>query len=63
MFIQRAAGIYTKTHKMCTIYDGHSHVERRVYSKDGMDYVRLNGYFFSISELTKDFRYELDIWY
>lgn len=63
MFIQKAAGVYNKTHKMCTVYDGHCHVERRVYEKDGVEYVRLNGYFFSIPELRKDFSYTLDIWY
>lgn len=63
MFIQKAAGVYTKTHKMCTIYDGHAHVERRVYAKEGREYVRLNGYFFAVTELMTDFHYEVDIWY
>lgn len=63
MFIQKAAGIYTKTNKMCTIYDGHTHVERRVYAKEGREYVRLNGYFFAVTELMTDFHYEVNIWY
>ena len=63
MFIQKAAGVYNKTNKMCTIFDGHSHIERRVYEKDGVLYARINGYFFDITSLRLDSNYMVDIWF
>lgn len=41
-----------KTEYAAVIYDGHSHIERRVYEdEDGYRCVRINGWFFRIIDL------------
>lgn len=51
----------TKTKKKATIFDGHSHIERRVYEdKNGFYCVKINGIFFKVIELH---HFDIDIWY
>ena len=51
----------SKTKKMATIYDGHSHIERRVYEdKQGFYCVKINGIFFRVIDLH---HFDVDIWY
>lgn len=53
-----------KTQRMATIYDGHSHIERRVYEdENGRRYVKINGYICKITDLIIHNRFEVDIWY
>lgn len=55
------AGAYTKTRYMATIYDGHSHIERRVYEdRQGFRCVKINGCFFRIIDLH---HFDVDVWY
>lgn len=50
-----------KTKYKATIYDGHSHIERVVWQDaTGNRYVRINGFYFLISELKN---YEVSVWY
>lgn len=50
-----------KTKKMATIYDGHSHIERRIWEdKLGFMYVSINGEYFAIHEMP---HYEIEVWY
>ena len=45
-----------------TIYDGHTHIERRVYEDENeMLVVKINGWFFKVIELRK--RYDITIYY
>lgn len=54
---------YKKTDYRATIYDGHTHIERRVYSNaSGYRYVRINGFYFNIEvDLSKHL--EVTVWY
>ena len=53
-----------KTERMATIYDGHSHIERRVYEdKEGRRYVKINGFLCKITDLMIHNGFEVDIWY
>ena len=51
-----------KSEYVATIYDGHSHIERRVYVDDiGNRFVKINGFLFNA-----DFdlpNYDVKIWY
>ena len=54
----------TKTQHMATIYDGHSHIERRVYEDDnGRRYVQINGFMAKILDLMAINRFDVDVWY
>lgn len=49
---------------MATIYDGHSHIERRVFvDAMGVMYVRINGFFAGIDSLRRVNRFSVDVWY
>lgn len=38
-----------KTNKMATIFNGHCHIERRVYADNcGVEFVKINGDFFAL---------------
>lgn len=51
-----------KTKKMATIFDGHSHIERRIYVSDtGEELVKINGCAFKLWELPK--YWKIDIWF
>lgn len=54
---------YRRTDYRATIYDGHTHIERRVYRDvSGYRYVRINGFYFDIDfDLSK--RFEITVWY
>lgn len=53
-----------KTKYMATIYDGHSHIERRVFVDDAeTQYVRINGFFSKVSDLRRVNRFDVDVWY
>lgn len=57
-------GKYTATKRKATIYDGHSHIERRVFVDEvGTYYVRINGWFASVNDLRRINRFEVDIWW
>jgi hypothetical protein len=51
-----------KSEYAATIYNGHCHIERRVYEDDmGNRYVKINGVFFDIDcDLEK---YDVEVWY
>ena len=50
-----------KSEYVATIYNGHCHIERRVYEDDmGNRYVKINGMLFSVNELKN---YDVKIWY
>ena len=54
----------TKTQRMATIFDGHSHIERRVYVDEcGVYYVRINGFFAKVSDLRRVNHFDVDVWY
>lgn len=45
-----------------TVYDGHSHIERRVYiDEQGKRYIKINGEWFNVDECRKTF--DIDIWF
>lgn len=47
-----------------TIFDGHSHIERRVFvDAMGVMYVRINGFFAGIDSLRRVNRFSVDVWY
>ena len=49
---------------MATIYDGHSHIERRVFVDGmGLAYVRINGFFAWVYDLRRVNRFDVDIWF
>ena len=53
-----------KTQRMATIYDGHSHIERRVYIDEcGTYYVRINGFFAKVADLRRVNHFDVDVWY
>ena len=53
-----------KTKYMATIYDGHSHIERRVFVDDaGTQHVRINGFFAKVSDLRRVNRFDVEVWY
>ena len=53
-----------KTQYMATIYDRHSHIERRVFEDEHCGwYVRINGYFVDIGFLIRVNRYTVDTWF
>lgn len=55
---------FTSTRYMATIYDGHSHIERRVFVNDvGDRYVRINGFFASLFDLRVHNGFDIDVWY
>ena len=50
-----------KTRYVATIFDGHSHIERRVFENEiGERFVRINGFFFKTTDLTG---FDVDVWY
>lgn len=50
-----------KVSYMATIYDGHTHIERRVYEDEfGFRYVKINDELFRIAQLHN---LEVDVWY
>lgn len=54
----------SKTQYMATIYDGHSHIERRVYKDEyGRQYVKINGFPARVIDLILINRFKVDIWY
>jgi len=55
---------YIKTKYRATIYDGHSHIERRVYEdENGRRYVQINGFMAKILDLMAINRFDVDVWY
>ena len=55
---------FEKTKRMATIYDGHSHIERRVFVDEcGTYYVRINGCFAKVADLRRINHFDVDIWY
>ena len=53
-----------KTKYMATIYDGHSHIERRVFMNyAGAYYVRINGWFAKVLDLKAINHFDVDVWY
>ena len=51
-----------KSEYAATIYDGHSHIERRVYVDDiGNRFVKINGFLFNADLDLPD--YDVNIWY
>lgn len=49
-----------KTKYAATIYDGHSHIERRIYeNENGIRFVKINGLFFELDSL----KYEVETFY
>ena len=55
---------YIKTKYRATIYDGHSHIERRVFEdQQGIEYVRINDFFAKITDLRRVNRFDVDVWY
>lgn len=54
----------TKTKRMATIYDGHSHIERRVYEdENGEYYVKINYVFASIESLRRVNKFDVEVWW
>ena len=54
----------TKSEYMATIFDGHSHIERRVFVDGmGLAYVRINGWFAWVYDLRRVNHFDVDIWY
>ena len=52
----------TKTKFMATIYDGHTHIERRVYRNDMWErFVKINNSVFTLNEIKK--YNTVDIWF
>ena len=50
-----------KTERKAVIYDGHSHIVRRVYKDEqGFQCVRINGWFFRIIDLK---HFEIKTWW
>ena len=55
--------ILQKSEYMATIFDGHSHIERRIFTDEtGVRYVRINGWFLTIGFLATHGD-EVDTWY
>ena len=53
-----------KTAYRATVYDGHSHIERRVYEdENGTEYIRINGFFAEIFDLRRINHFDVDVWY
>ena len=53
-----------KTQLRATIYDGHSHIERRVYRDvNDVEYVKINGFMAKIADLRRVNRFDVDVWY
>ena len=53
-----------KTQRMATIFDGHSHIERRVYEDEsGIRYVKINDCLCKITDLIIHNRFDVDVWY
>lgn len=51
-----------KMNLMATIFDGHTHIERRVYSDGkGNCLVKINGLLFNVETELKNF--DVDVWY
>lgn len=51
-----------KSEYVATIFDGHSHIERRVYNDEaGYRFVKINGMFFNVDTELKN--YDVDVWY
>ena len=54
----------TKSEYKATIFDGHSHIERRVYVDGiGTAYVQINGWFAWVHNLRRVNHFDVDIWY
>lgn len=52
-----------KTKYMATIYNGHSHIERRVYEEaNGERYIKVNGLKVTLIEAHKIY-VSVDVWY
>lgn len=52
-----------KSKYMATIFDGHSHIERRVFTdENGIRYVRINDWFVTIGFLATHGN-DVDTWY
>jgi hypothetical protein len=50
-----------KTQYVATIFDGHSHIERRGFeNENGERFVRINGLFFKTTELKE---FDVNVWY
>ena len=55
---------FTTTQRKATIYDGHSHIERRVFVDDnGTYYVRINGFFAKVADLRRINHFDVDVWF
>ena len=53
-----------KTKYMATIFDGHSHIERRVFEDEHCGwYVRINGFFVDIGFLIRVNKFHVETWY
>ena len=62
MYIEKKSLIKTKY--MATIYDGHSHIERRVYQDSkGRRFVQINGWMANVLDLMAINHFDLDVWY
>lgn len=54
----------SKTRYMATIYDGHSHIERRVYKDEhGRQFVKVNGFLAKVIDLILINHFQVDVWY
>ena len=54
----------TKSDRMATIFDGHSHIERRVYRDEiGKRYVQINGWMAEVNDLIRINHFDVDVWY
>ena len=53
-----------KTKLVATIFDGHAHIERRVYrDANDVEYVQINGCMAKIADLRRVNRFDVDVWY
>lgn len=56
--------VLQKSEYMATIFDGHSHIERRVFvGEHGTRYVRINGYFARLLDLLMVNHFDVDTFY
>ena len=56
--------VLQKSEYMATIFDGHSHIERRVFvDEQGTRYVRINGWFARLVDLRMVNHFDVDTFY
>ena len=62
--VEFKGGTLTSTKYKATVFDGHSHIERRVFTDQlGLRYIRINGWFALIGDLKRINKYDVDVWY